>query len=140
MLDRTIKVLLVDDDEMQRHLLTHHLGSMNDLRFEIHYAEAEGEALDVFKTIGVEIVILDYNLRQGNGLHCLQTMRRRDPIVPIIAISGVATADIVNDLVQAGADDYFNKRELTSAALARSMRAALTRADAWKNRRSKDRN
>jgi PleD family two-component response regulator len=58
----------------------------------------------------------------------------RDPIVPIIAISGVATADVSGDLVSAGADDYINKRELTSGLLGESLRDSLKRADAWRKR------
>jgi DNA-binding response OmpR family regulator len=132
MSSRTIKILHVEDEESQRRLFAHHLRAMDDFQFEIHYADAEEAALDVFRTGGVEFVILDYNLRQGNGLHCLRELRTRDPVVPIIAVSGVATAEIAADLVQGGADDYINKRDLTSCVLARSMRDALKRADAWR--------
>ena len=131
---RAIKVLHVEDEESQRLLFAHHLRSMDEFRFEIHYADAEEAALDVFQTGGFEFVILDYNLRQGNGLHCLEELRRRDPVVPIIAISGIATDEIAADLVQAGADDYISKRELVSSVLACSMRAALGRAKAWRQR------
>jgi DNA-binding response OmpR family regulator len=133
MASRTIKLLHVEDEESQRRLLAHHLAAMNDLQFELVYADGEESALRVFDG-GVEMVILDYHLRQGNGLHCLEELRRRDQIVPIIAISGVATAEIAADLLQAGADDYIAKRDLTSGALATVMREALTRADVWRQR------
>ena len=51
---------------------------MDDFRFEILYADAEDVALDVFDDGGVEFVILDYHLQQGNGLNCLKELRRRD--------------------------------------------------------------
>lgn len=110
------------------------LAAIEGLRVEIAYAETEASALDAFDAGGVEMVILDYHLRQGNGLRCLEEIRRRDASVPIIAISGVATPEIAADLVQAGADDYIGKRDLTSDLLARGMRDALERADAWKRR------
>jgi DNA-binding response OmpR family regulator len=88
----------------------------------------------LFDTCGVEFVILDYRLRQGNGLHCLKELRRRDQIVPIIAISGFATPEIADDLLQAGADDYITKRELTGGELAHRVRAAVARADASRER------
>ncbi len=134
MTSRTIKILHVEDEVSQRRLIAHHLRTLDEFDFEIHYADAEAAALDVFRTGGVEFVILDYNLRQGDGLHCLEQMRNRDPVVPIIAISGAATAEIAAELVQAGADDYISKRELTSGKLARSLREALGRADAWRQR------
>jgi DNA-binding response OmpR family regulator len=131
---RTIKILHVEDEESQRRLIAHHLLAMGDFQFEIHHADNEETALDLFESRGAEFVILDYHLRQGNGLHCLGEIRQRDRIVPIIAISGVATAEIAADLVQAGADDYISKQDLTSDMLARSMRAALERADAYRKR------
>jgi DNA-binding response OmpR family regulator len=134
MSSRTIKLLHVEDEESQRRLLAHHLTAMNEFQFEILYADAEQSALDAFDHGGVELVILDYHLRQGDGLHCLEKLRQGDPIVPIIAISGVATAEITADLLQAGADDYIGKRDLTSGVLAPIVRQALARADVWRQR------
>ena len=71
-------------------------------------------------------------LRRGDGLHCLQEPRRRDQIVPILAISGVALAEIIADLLLAGADHFIGKRELNSSVLAPILEEALTRADAWR--------
>ena len=116
MTSRTIKILHVEDEESQRRLFAHHLRSMDDFQFEIHYADAEEDALAVFESGGVEFVILDYNLREGNGLHCLRELRYPDQVVPIIAISGVATAEIATDLITAGADDYISKQDLTAAS------------------------
>jgi two-component system, NarL family, sensor histidine kinase UhpB len=134
MSSRLIKVLHVEDERSQRRLLAHHLSALNEFQFEIFYADTEESALDVFDGGGVELAILDYHLREGNGLHCLEELRRRDQIVPIIAISGVATAEIAADLLQAGADDYIGKRDLTSGMLARVVREALARAEVWRER------
>jgi DNA-binding response OmpR family regulator len=131
---RTITLLHVEDEESQRRLLAHHLAAVNELQFEILYADAEQTALNVFDKGGVELVILDYHLREGNGLHCLEELRHRDQIVPIIAISGVATPEIAADLLQAGADDYIGKRDLTSGVLAPIVRQAVARADVWRER------
>jgi DNA-binding response OmpR family regulator len=134
MLSRTIKLLHVEDELSQRRLLAHHLKTLTDFDFEILYADAEESALAMFVGNGVQLIILDYYLKQGNGLHCLEELRRRDQIVPIIAISGLATAEIAADLLQAGADDYIGKSDLTSNVLARILREALARADVWRNR------
>ena len=134
MTTRTIKLLHVEDEVSQRRLLAHHLARMTDLQFDIRYAEAEQAALDTFDEGGVEFVIVDYHLRKGDGLHCLEELRRRDEVVPIIAVSGVATEEIASDLLQAGADDYIGKRDLTSDVLSRSLRDALARADACRPR------
>ncbi len=131
---QTIRLLHVEDDQIQRLLLEHHLAVMDDFEFDIHVADSESAALDLFDGGGTEFVILDYQLRHGNGLNCLKELRRRDPIVPVVAISGVATAEIASDLLQAGADDYLNKAELTSSRLARVVREAVIRANGCRPR------
>ncbi len=134
MTTRTIKVLHVEDEENQRRVLAHLLGGLTDFHFEIRYADGVSSAMEIFRSGDVEFVFLDYNLHQGNGLQCLKALRMRDPIVPIIAISGMATAEVSGDLVAAGADDYINKRDLTTAVLAHSLRDSLRLADAWRKR------
>jgi DNA-binding response OmpR family regulator len=131
---RTIRVLHVEDDAAQRRYVAHHLAAQPEVRFDIRHAESESAAVAEFDERGAECVILDYHLAQGDGLSCLRTLRARDPIVPIIAVSGVATTEIAAELLQAGADDYIGKQDLTSAVLGRSIRDALARADACRKR------
>jgi DNA-binding response OmpR family regulator len=134
MSSRIIKVLHVEDELSQRLVLAHHLTAIKDLQFKILYANAEQAALETFDSGDIDFVIVDYHLSQGNGLHCLEELRRRDQVVPIIAVSGVATEEIAAELLQAGADDYIGKRDLTSGQLATSLRHALARADACRRR------
>jgi CheY-like chemotaxis protein len=130
MAPRSLRLLHVEDDRIQRALIAHHLAAMREMAFEIIGADSEEEAVHEFSRGGFEFVIIDYHLAQGNGLDCLHQLRRLDPIVPIVAISGTATPEIAADLVQAGADDYISKEDLNSKMLAKSVRSALNRADA----------
>jgi len=131
---RIIKLLHVEDDQAQHRFVTHHLASIGEYRFDILSAESEDAALVEFSGGGVDFIILDYHLMQGNGLSCLEELRRRDRIVPIIAVSGVATPEIAAELLQVGADDFISKKDLSNDVLARSVRDALARADAWRQR------
>jgi DNA-binding response OmpR family regulator len=132
MAPRSLRLLHVEDDRIQRALIAHHLAAMREMAFEIIGADSEEEAVHEFSRGGFEFVIIDYHLAQGNGLDCLHQLRRLDPIVPIVAISGTATPEIAADLVQAGADDYISKEDLNSKMLARSVRSAINRADAFR--------
>jgi DNA-binding response OmpR family regulator len=134
MSDLTVHVLHVEDDPMQRHYLAHHLKGLTDHHFEIRHADGEDEAIAAFEEGNVDLVILDYHLRQGDGFCCLERIRRSDSIVPVIAISGVATAEIAAELIQAGADDYISKKDLNRDLLGRSVRDALARARACRPR------
>jgi DNA-binding response OmpR family regulator len=129
---RSIRILHIEDDRFQRRLLAHHLKEVDEFAFEIVCAESEVEGLDLFDGQGADLVVLDYRLTQGDGLHCLRELRCRDPNIPIIAISGAASQQIARELVECGADDYLDKKQLTGQVLARSVRDVLSRWDAWK--------
>src|SRR3954470_2405976 len=102
---RSIRLLHVEDDAIQRKLLHAHLKQLPDLQFEVMPADSEDDAIATLGR-GFDLVLLDYHLNQGNGLSCLRRIRQRDPHIPIIAISGVATPEIAAELLEAGADDY----------------------------------
>jgi DNA-binding NarL/FixJ family response regulator len=128
---RIIRVLHIEDDHFQRRVLTHLLKEIDEFEFEIACAESERGGLDLFDIQGADLVILDYRLTEGDGLHCLKELRCRDPNVPIIAVSGEASPSIARELVECGADDYLDKKELAGHVLARSVRDVLSRWDAW---------
>ncbi len=134
MSSRTLKLLHVEDDFAQHRFVVHHLKALEPLAFEPHRAESEDAALGAFRQGGFDFVILDYHLTQGNGLDCLRRLRQLDPIVPIIAISGAASAEIAAELLVGGADDYISRKDLSSRVLAQSVSSALARADAWRQR------
>jgi len=136
---RIIRVLHIEDDHFQRRLLNHLLSAMDEFEFEIAWAESERGGLDLFDLRGADLVVLDYRLTEGDGLHCLNELRCRNPNVPIITVSGEASPQLARELVECGADDYLNKKELTGHVLARSVRDVLSRWDAWQKMASRPR-
>jgi CheY-like chemotaxis protein len=127
---RTKKLLHVEDSMLPRRILAEQLAAVQEYSFAITCVATEDEAVREFRQGGVDGVILDYHLAQGDGLSCLRKLRQLDPIVPIIAASGEATPDIAAELLRVGADDYISKADLLSGAITRSLCAALARADA----------
>ncbi len=129
---RAVKVLHIEDDLMQQRMTAQQLKTLREFQFDIVAVDSEDGAVEEFQRRGPELVLLDYHLTQGNGLSCLHKLRERDRIVPIIAMSGLATPEIAAELLRVGADDYLSKQELTTEDLARSVRDSLARADAWR--------
>lgn len=132
MVARTIKMLHIEDDAVQQRLAAKQLETLPEFQFRITCVDSEDAAVAEFDKGGHELVLLDYHLSQGNGLSCLRKLRHKDRIVPIVALSGMATPEIAAELLRVGADDYLSKQDLSSDALAKSVRDALARADAWR--------
>jgi CheY-like chemotaxis protein len=127
---RITKLLHVEDSMLPRRILAQQFAAAKDYSFVITCVASEDEAIREFTQGGVDCVVLDYHLTQGDGLSCLRRLRQLDPIVPIVAVSGEATAEIAAELLRVGADDYISKADLLSGAVPRSVCAALARADA----------
>ena len=122
------RVLHVEDDRIQRALVVHYLTVPEEHKYVVTGVESEDEAVDTFRRGGVDLVILDYQLAQGDGLNCLRQLRRLDAIVPVITVSGVATPAIAAELIEAGADDYLSKESMDKQILSESIEAAMVRA------------
>lgn len=130
-----IRLLHIDDDRIQHALIAHSLAKLGEYQFSIRTATSEEEAIQVFAEGGIDLVILDYHLTKGDGLSCLRWLRQKDPFIPIIAVSGVATGDIATQLIEEGADDYLCKRSLNfGQSLNQSVKNALTRARVFRRR------
>jgi len=135
MTPRPIKLLHIEDDPMQRLLVEEYLKAITELNFQIVYAESESAAIEEFSRGGIEFVLLDYHLSEGDGLGTLRKLRRRDPVVPVVVVSGAASPEVTAELLRFGADDYLSKRDLNSNVLAQSIRTTLRRAEEWRSRR-----
>jgi CheY-like chemotaxis protein len=135
MTSSAIRLLHIDDDRIQQALVARSLRKLQEYEFSIQTATSEEDALLLFMRGGIDLVILDYHLSKGDGLSCLRRLRQIDPLVPIVAVSGVATADIATQLIEEGADDYLCKQVLNyGQILGQSVRNALTRAKSYRRR------
>jgi len=77
--------------------------------FEVDARSTGGEGLTAAMDWGPDCVLLDLMLPDDNGYRVCETLRSRDPVVPIIILTAKAQeADKVRGL-EAGADDYVTK-------------------------------
>jgi CheY-like chemotaxis protein len=130
-----IRLLHIDDDRIQHTLVARSLAKLGEYQFSIRTATSEDEAILAFAEGGTDLVILDYHLTKGDGLSCLRWLRRSDPFLPIIAVSGVATPDIATQMIEEGADDYLCKQSLNfGQSLIQSVKNTLTRARVLRRR------
>ena len=123
----TINVLHVEDDRAQRLIVLNYLKDLPGYEFSVMSAENEEQAIELFQRGQFELVILDYQLEEGDGLSCLRKIREGDSLLPVIAISGAASDKIAAELISAGADDYLSKKSLEYNMFAQSVQDVLTR-------------
>jgi DNA-binding response OmpR family regulator len=114
------KVLIVDDDVDLVDLLVDVFE--RDGRFDIRTANNGFDAGMLVKEFQPDLVVLDVMLPDINGKEVCQRVRS-DPSMPdvrIICISGMVEQDKVQDLKDAGANDFMQKPFTVEALLDRS--------------------
>lgn len=131
---RPLRVLHIEDDEVQHDVLRMHLGRLKDYRCGVTACTNEADGVDLFGRQGFDLVVLDYHLAQGNGMSCLKRLRAVDPLVPILVVSALTEPQVAAELLEAGADDFLSKENLAGERLGRALAAALARADALRAR------
>ncbi len=93
------KILIVDDEEMDRVLLSEIL---HQAGHEPLFASGGEAALRIWRKNPIDLVVTDMVMAELNGLELLASMKEEDPWVRVIAISGVS-AKKLNEAAQAGA-------------------------------------
>ncbi len=124
-----MRVLLIDDDEDLRTLLTHYIkGRWADAKVD-DYDPIEKDFPDAKFPLGdYDVLILDYMLGRGDGLEWLQRFKQRADCPKILFLTGAGNEIIAVRAMKAGADDYQRKQELTREKLLNSLRD-LTASD-----------
>lgn len=103
---RPPRVIVVDDDEDIRDLI---VGQLEQERYEVLAAGSLGELQALMATQAVDLIVLDLNLPDGDGLSLCRELRAQGSGVQIIMVTARGSAiDRVLGL-ELGADDYLTK-------------------------------
>ena len=81
----TPKILVVDDEEDTRYLLSRMLTAFG---FQVMTAENGIQAWNLFLKIVYDLVITDFQMPGIDGLRLAENIKRRCPTTPVILISG----------------------------------------------------
>lgn len=101
-------VLVVDDNEMNRDLLSRHLVRLGHT---FTLAEDGVEALNILRSVHIDLVLLDLIMPRMDGFQVLKEIKA-DPELqnrPVIMLSAESELDSINRCIELGAEDYLLK-------------------------------
>ena len=123
-----LRVLLAEDSEQDAELIAHALRrGPREVRIErVESAEAMGRALERDTW---DVVISDWAMPSFTAPEALALVKRKDPDLPFIIVSGTIGEELAVDAMRAGANDYLLKDRLARLlpVIERELREAQTR-------------
>jgi YesN/AraC family two-component response regulator len=100
------KILLVDDDESIRELLSDVLEMKN---YQIKTAENGKEAIDIIQKEKIDLVITDLQMHGIDGMKLLEYIQTEFPEVLVIIISAYGTIETTVKALKKGAYNFISK-------------------------------
>jgi diguanylate cyclase (GGDEF)-like protein/PAS domain S-box-containing protein len=128
-LDRTINLLLVEDDDVDLEKILRLLRKTL-LKLTIVEATSATQALALINSQHFDCAILDYQLKDALGSELIARIQNhKNSPTPIIMISGNSDERIIADVMRDGVFDYLPKRNLDTEQLINTLQASLQWAE-----------
>ncbi|AHI05207.1 DNA-binding response regulator PhoB [Bdellovibrio bacteriovorus W] len=125
MADRSIQVLVVEDEQEIRELMALHLLRQGYRVLEC--ASAEQALQEVERQNGIDLFVLDWMLPGMSGVEFLAAVKARNPQAPVLMVTALAEPQNIVSALEKGADDYVTKPFNPSIFIAR-VKALLRRS------------
>ncbi|QRV16355.1 helix-turn-helix domain-containing protein [Haloterrigena salifodinae] len=143
----TLEILLIEDNPGDARLIQEMLRGTEELAQRVSSDESAGrtpeitrenrleDGLETLEGSPVDVVLLDLNLPDSEGLQTLETVHDESGATPIVVLTGVRDQQVGVQAIQRGAQDFLVKDEVTSELLVRTIHHAIERARQERERR-----
>ncbi|PIO47874.1 MAG: hypothetical protein CMR00_07725 [[Chlorobium] sp. 445] len=105
----TFKVLLIEDNVDHSFLVKSHLQAKGRYQVEVTNSGEQGIEWIRENPSRFDIVLLDYNLPDQNGLDILRRIQGISRFIPVVVITGLGSEAVAVEIMKAGAKDYVTK-------------------------------
>jgi two-component system, chemotaxis family, chemotaxis protein CheY len=100
------KILIVDDAEFLRVRITKMLSGDG---YEVFEAENGQRAVDQYKALHPDVVLMDVTMPEMDGLTALKQIRAFDPRARVVMLTALGQESVVLEAVKSGARDFVVK-------------------------------
>ncbi len=100
------RILILDDDEDFNNLLT---DIFSQSSYDVTSLRDPEEALEVYRSTPFDLIVTDQKMPGMSGEEFIRAVKRLDPDVPVIMVSGYLDNDTIRDLIREGVGGVFLK-------------------------------
>jgi CheY-like chemotaxis protein len=119
-MEKNIKILLIEDNPGDAYLIEEHLEEFANFSYEFKNVGTLNEALSVLKEQPYDVVLLDLGLPDSDGVNTFLSVHNKNPLIPIIILTGLNDGKIESYALKAGAH-YFLVKGKTKGRLLQSI-------------------
>ncbi|MGI5819056.1 MAG: AAA family ATPase [Armatimonadota bacterium] len=127
MQDRSLRVLLVEDNPGDARLLREMINDAGGVDLELSHVPDLSGAFGALAEDDIDIVLLDLGLPESRGLDTFTSLHEQHPEVAVVVLTGLDDDQVAISAVKEGAQDFLVKKQLSGGLLLRSIRYAVER-------------
>lgn len=125
----SIKVLIIDDYDDFRKLIAHHITAQwPDAVVVEHDPITQGKLPSHFTGSGYDVVLLDHNIGEENGLDWLRLFKQRPGFPPVIFMTAQGDELLAVKAIKMGAEDYIPKHKIDHHFIINAIKNALRKS------------
>lgn len=122
-----LRILVVEDNLCDVRLLKEMFAAEPSSSYRLMHVPRLAMALQQLSAGGVDIVLLDMGLPDGEGIESVRRVRAVAPHVPLVVLTGRDDDQLIAETIRQGAQDYLVKDQVENRALPRALRHAVER-------------
>ncbi len=124
--EKVIRIILVEDNPGDALIIEEMLKEIYDNKFELNRFQRVDDGLKHLNE-DFDIMLLDLNLPDSQGIETFNTMNKHAPELPIIILTGLIDEELAINIVSEGAQDYLVKGQIDKQLLSRSIKYSIER-------------
>lgn len=121
------RILLIEDNSGDALLITEMLSEFPG-RYEVTRANRFSAAFELLERIGFDLVIMDLNLPDGNGIESMGRIREKSAL-PVIVMTGFFDERLAARAVAEGAGSFIVKGNVDAVELDATIQKCLKKKD-----------
>ena len=125
MVDKRIKVLLIEDNADYADLMRLALADAGSGQFELLWVDRLRTGLARLRCTGIDVVLLDLSLPDGKGIETLTQVCDKAPATPVVVLAAHDHDELTTQALRAGAQDYLVTGRVDRDQLVRAIRYAI---------------
>ncbi|MFC4698864.1 EAL domain-containing protein [Glaciecola siphonariae] len=123
-----MKILIVDDDVVDRKIIMKALGGI-DIHRDITQTSSVSEGLAAMDKEHFDVILLDYKMPEADGIEMLYHLRSQPDLgkTAVVMVSASEDTELALSCIEAGAQDFVVKNEISQGKLSKAILHAKKR-------------